>query len=248
MNDPIRPIGLDEPVQQVHQVCAEAPIYQHGTKLPLYMITLDAGSGRTTLLEYMADLFKAHKVLPFDSCLDDCVEITLDGTSAQLKRAAQTLAEAAVYTNDYDGVAGIDLSALPQSLYPELFPLLKKLCCHACVVLFFSAQPGKGEERMMEKLKEDFPHIKRFDPAPYTHEQLAQMAQRQLEQRGMTVLAPSQVRTRLEELELADVPEMLACVDALVRRADYSKPTPVVKAATVAMLSLRSGAPRKEVV
>ena len=75
-----RPIGLRTPCAEIEKACREAHVYRRcGLKPGHFIVPLGAGNGRTTFIEYMADMYKEAGVLDFISGIDDYIEITLDG-------------------------------------------------------------------------------------------------------------------------------------------------------------------------
>lgn len=79
--DVIKPIGLGETCNAVSANCSKAAIFKRsGLKPHHYIIHLDAGQGRTTLLEYISDVYKFYEILDFESGLDDYLELCFDGT------------------------------------------------------------------------------------------------------------------------------------------------------------------------
>ena len=106
--DITKPIGLTTPCKEIESTCSKAHMYKRcGLRPKHYIIPLDSGSGRTTLVEYMTDMYKEAGVLNFPSGLDDYIEIAFDGTLQQLKQAFSAIESAAVYlyskaqTTDY---------------------------------------------------------------------------------------------------------------------------------------------------
>src|SRR5699024_10613320 len=87
--------------------------YQWSDLRPCHLIIpLDSGYGRTTLVEYMATVYKEYGVLDFTSSLDDYIEITFDGTLPQLRAAFGLICSAAEYANAYENIISMDISAL----------------------------------------------------------------------------------------------------------------------------------------
>ena len=73
------PIGLESIRQEVETVCARARIYQKLEIRPNSLIVpLEAGNGRTMLLEYVADMYQAFGVMDFFGSPDPYLEISLD--------------------------------------------------------------------------------------------------------------------------------------------------------------------------
>lgn len=92
-----KPIGLSTPCKEIESTCSNAHMYKRcGLRSNHYIIPLDSGSGRTTLIEYMTDMYKEAGVLSFSSGLDDYIEIAFDGTLQQLKQAFADIDSAAV--------------------------------------------------------------------------------------------------------------------------------------------------------
>lgn len=112
-NDITKPIGLKEACDAIEHICSMAHVYKKCGMRPNHSIVqLDSGSGRTTLLEYMTDMFKQSQVLDFSSGLDDYLEISFDGTLPQLKQAFSVIDSAAVYTNKYSNIIGMDRASI----------------------------------------------------------------------------------------------------------------------------------------
>ena len=88
--------------------------------------------------------------------LDDYIEIAFDGTLQQLKQAFAAIDSAAVYTNEYCNIIGMDISGISSHLgetqLTEFMKNCKRVCEHACVVFFVHTTPNRNEEKLMEKL------------------------------------------------------------------------------------------------
>ena len=66
--DITKPIGLAIPCKEIESTCNNAHMYKRcGLRPKHYIIPLDPGSGRTTLVEYMTDKYKEAGVLSFTS-------------------------------------------------------------------------------------------------------------------------------------------------------------------------------------
>ena len=68
--DITKPIGLATPCKEIESTCNNAHMYKRcGLRPKHYIIPLDPGSGRTTLVEYMTDKYKEAGALSFTSGL-----------------------------------------------------------------------------------------------------------------------------------------------------------------------------------
>lgn len=172
--DITRPVGLESPCAEVESVCENAQIYRHcGLKPSHLVIPLDPCAERTAFLEYMADMYRESGVMSFNCGPDDYIELTLDGSLPQLRRAFAAVDSAAVYANHYSNIVGMDVSAVAQHLgETQLIELLrgsKRVCEHACVVFFVRSAPSRNEQRLIEKLCEYIGNVKRIDDEPYVN-------------------------------------------------------------------------------
>lgn len=232
-----RPIGLEAPCQEIDGTCGKAELYKCCGLRPKHLIVpLDPGAGRTTLVEYLTERYKEAGVLPFAGGLDDYIEVTLDGTLPQLKRAFAAIDAAAVYANEYGGVVGMDVSAIAAHMEETQFTLFlqncKRVCDHACVIFFVRSAPSRGEERLMEKLGEQIPNLRRLAVEPYTREDLRELIFKAVTEHGVAVEHEESFRAALDELvrefQIASVKDTAAAAEAMVRFADFSGFTPTV--------------------
>ena len=184
------PIGLESIRQEVETVCARARIYQKLEIRPNSLIVpLDAGNGRTMLLEYVADMYQAFGVMDFFGSPDPYLEISLDGSLAQMKQAFSTICEAAVYTNQYTNVVGMDVSEMAvhmnENQFPEFLQRVKMLCAEAYVVFFVHEERGKSEERLIERILDTVDTVKWMPVESYSEEQLCEIVKRVWEEKGI---------------------------------------------------------------
>ena len=233
----IRPVGLNTPCEEIERTCSHAQMYRQCGLHPDHLILpLDAGSGRTTFLEYRTDRYKEAGVMPFISGPDDYLEIQFDGTLPQLRQAFAEIDAAAVYTNAYGNLVSMDISALAQHLGEtqgvEFLKNIKKVCEHACVIFFVHAEPTRGEEKLLEKLCDSVDHIKRLTVEPYTRDDLCKLVIRSVEDFGIEIRQEDRFRRDLAKLPpefpIDTVRDALTCAESIARFADYTKFVPVV--------------------
>lgn len=253
-----RPIGLSTPCAEIERACRTAHVYRRcGLKPGHFIVPLGAGNGRTTFIEYMADMYKEAGVLDFISGLDDYIEITLDGSLQQLKQAFADIDAAAVYTNEYCNIIGMDISGIASHLgetqFTEFLRNVKRICDHACVVFFVNAIPTRNEERLLEKLCEAVENIKRLSVEPYTQEDICSLIVKFLEDHGTRVREEESFRRELQEavtsLAITSVKEAALAVEDLIFYADFTGFVPVVDARSLKLLmkSRREGKVRRDV-
>lgn len=235
--DITRPIGLKTPCAEIENTCNKAYIYKRcGLRPKHYIIPLDAGSGRTTLIEYMTDKYKEAGVLDFNSGLDDYIEITFDGTLQQLNQTFAFIDSAAVYTNEYCNIIGMDISSisfhLGEKQFSEFIKNSKRICSHACVVFFVHTTPNKNEEKLLEKLCETVDNIKRITVEPYSKDDICNLVIKAIIEHGIEIKQETVFREVLADLIsefcVCNVADAIITADTLVNYADFSGYTPVI--------------------
>lgn len=232
-----KPIGLHTPCKEIERTCDKAYMYKRcGLRPKHFIIPLDHGSGRTTLVEYMTDKYKEAGVLNFISGLDDYLEISFDGTLQQLKQAFATIDSAAVYTNEYCNIIGMDISNISAHLgetqFTEFMKNCKRVCEHACVVFFVHTTPSRNEEKLLEKLNETIHNIKRLFVEPYTKDDMCTLIVKTIKNHGIEIKHEAIFRAILldvvSEFCIASVKDAVNAADALVQFANFSSFVPFV--------------------
>lgn len=235
--DITKPIGLATPCKEIESTCSNANMYKRcGLRPKHYIIPLDSGSGRTTLVEYMTDKYKEAGVLDFTSGLDDYIEIVFDGTLQQLRCAFAAIDSAAVYTNEYRNIISMDISGisahLSETQLPEFMKNCKRVCEHACVIFFVHTKPNRHEEKLLEKLCETIDNIKRLEVEPYTMKDICSLIAKTVEGHGIEIKHKKIFRDVLSEMVsefcIASVRDAITAADALVHFADFSGFSPTV--------------------
>ena len=236
-NDVTRPVGLSTPCKEIEDTCRKAHMYRRCGLRPMhYIIPLDSGSGRTTLVEYMTDKYKEAGVLCFASGLDDYIEVTFDGTLQQLKKAFAAIDSAAVYTNEYRNIVAMDISGISAHLgetqLSEFLKNCRRVCSHACAVFFVHSTPCRNEEKLLEKLTETVDNIRRLEVEPYTRNDMCALITRTLSERGVKISHAAAFQAALarlvSEFDIAGVKDAISAADALVHFADFSRFIPSV--------------------
>lgn len=232
-----KPIGLAIPCEEIESTCSKAHMYKRcGLRPKHYIIPLDSSSGRTTLIEYMTDMYKKAGVLDFTSGLDDYIEIAFDGTLQQLKQVFAAIDSAAVYTNEYCNIIGMDISSISSHLgetqFTEFMKNCKRVCEHACVIFFVHTTPNRNEEKLLEKLCESVDNIKRLVVEPYTKDDMCALIIKTITEHGIGIKHETVFHSVLSDVVsnfcITSVKDAITTADTLVHFADFSGFTPVV--------------------
>ena len=253
-----KPIGLTTPCEEIESTCSKAHMYKRcGLRSKHYIIPLDSGSGRTTLIEYMTDMSKKAGVLSFSSGLDDYIEIVFDGTLQQLKQAFADIDSAAVYTNEYCNIIGMDISAISAHLgetqLTEFMKNCKRICEYACVIFFVHTTPNRNEEKLLEKLCETIDNVKRLEVEPYTKADMCALIIKFIAQHGIEIkhenIFHAVLLDMVSQFEITSVKDAISTAEALVNFADFSGFIPTVNENSLMSMitSWHSNAERSEI-
>lgn len=256
-HDIVKPIGLTTLCAEVEATCKKAHVYKRcGLRPGHLIIPLDSGSGRTTFIEYMTDMYKESGVLDFASGLDDYIEITLNGSLKQLRQAFAEIDDAGVY-NVYSEIIGIDITQLAphrnEVQYTEFLTNMKQICRHACIIFFVHSVPSRNEEYLIDKLCENLDNIKRLDVEPYTNDDICDLVMKIIIKHGVSIKRNQAFRSVLldmvTELNILNVKDAIFTADTLVYYADFSGFIPVVDEGSLKALieRWRNGTERSEV-
>lgn len=256
--DVTKPIGLVSPCEEIERTCSEAHMYRRcGVRPKHFIVPLDAGSGRTTLIEYMTDKYKEAGVMDFTSGLDDYIEVVFDGTLQQLKQAFSAIDSAAVYTNEYCNIISMDISEISthigETQFTEFIKNCKRVCEHACVVFFVHSTPTRNEERLLDKLCEAVDNVRRLTVEPYSKNDMVSLIIKATAAHGIVCDTGDTFRHTLEclvtEFNISSVKDANAAAEYLVQFADFSGFTPVVGARSIQTMisSMNSTSERSDV-
>ena len=236
-NDITKPIGLIDFCSEITSVCDKAHIYKNcGLKPDHLIVPMDSGCGRTTILEYMTDMYKQYGILNFSGGLDDYIEVTFDGTPQQLRQVFADIDSAAVYSNFYSNIVGMDISNIAphinETQFADFLINIKKVCDHACVVFFVHFVPNRNEERLIEKLCDSIENIRRLNIEPYTNDEICSLVMKKIDEHGISIDHKQTFRSVLSdivtEFSVLSVKDAILVADTLVHYADFSGFTPVV--------------------
>ncbi len=232
-----KPIGLSVPCAEIENTCNSSHMYRKcGIRPKHFIIPLDAGSGRTTLIEYMTDKYKSAGIMDFSSGLDDYLEITFDGSLPQLKQAFAAIDSAAVYANEFHGIVSMDISEIASHLgetqFGEFLKSCKRICDHACVVFFVHSSPSRNEEKLIDKLNEVIENVKRLAVDPYTKDDICALIVKAIDEHGIVInhfaLFIESLSDMVSEFCISDVKAANNAADSLVQYADFSGFIPIV--------------------
>lgn len=244
--DVVKPIGLGETCNSVSANCSKAAIFKRsGLKPHHYIIHLDAGQGRSTLLEYIADMYKNNEILNFGSGLDDYLELCFDGTYNNFRNAVETVLDAAVYSDSYKGVIGINASALAahrqETQWAEFNTFMKEISKSANLIFFVDYEPSKYDEFIINAVKSNISNVEELFETPYSFDEYVDIIVRNIEDKGINIENQSDFKCLLIDVvsseNIAIVKDAIRVADEIIQFADFSEFVPTVSAVNIKSLS-----------
>lgn len=233
-----KPIGMDKLCTAVEEVCANPYPYKiTGIKPPHFAVGIDPGNGRTTILEYISDMYKENGVIDFTGGIADYAEITLDGTLQQLYSCIDTVKHSADYTNGvFKGVVGIDATKISshqnETQAKEFESFFENVADSAVLVFFTPVNMSIAEVRYTDKIKSTLSAVIDFGNCVYTDTDYAEIMMRYLEDSGVDfVRSKSMVDTlvsAVNALGVDSVPKAIKLAKNLIINADYSESVPAI--------------------
>lgn len=217
------PIGLESLRTAVEEVCAAKHIYSTCRLLPPHMLlNLSQGEGQRTVIRYIARQYRANQIMHFGG-LDDYLMFTCDGSLAQLDRMKCQIKSSAVYTNHFEGVVGIDVSALAQHVneqqVTQLSDLLQSAGKTAVLVIFSSSVPSSKEQQLMQKIKAVLHRVNEINVGPYTRLELLAILENRIHECNATFsneLCREVILQYMDEFHMKTVQEVLTMADRLL--------------------------------
>lgn len=225
----VAPVGTGMLVSVLSDMCENKNAYKHcGLTPPHFVVTLDAGNGQTTIVRYIADVMQRNNIRRFGG-LDQYLEYRLDGSLTNIKQIISDVRTCAVYTNHYEGVIAIDICALAPHVNEQgeyFVSEIAKISEFATLVFFVGSKPNRGTLLLVEKLKKVIPGVMEIDMVPYTSEELAKIALREIDDRGVIVEDCSEItdvlKMVLEDRNCKVVKDVIHVVECIIKVADFT--------------------------
>lgn len=143
----MRIVGLKELKRQLETIEEKADVYRKGgAKVPNIVMNLTCGNGQSIVADYITSALYENNLRKFCG-LDNMLEYRFDGTLKQMKQVFEDIASNAVYTNEYEGVVAVDISALAgyiNEFQIEYFiEKIVDISQNATLIVYYDASIGK---------------------------------------------------------------------------------------------------------
>ena len=230
------PVGMDDLVSTMEEICEKREGHKRAGPTH-FVINLDSGNGQTTATQYVAECLQANRIRP-SGALDAFLEFKTDGSLQQMKQIFARISSASVYKNLYGGVISFDITALssnPGGQQTDFFVSeVGKLRDSATLIFFTGSNPSSGLLSIISKLKKEIRRIRTIHILPYTEENIAQIVERGLKDRGIRLEPADDVHSGLCEIarhrQASTAQHALDILEDAVIASDYSGSVPVLSA------------------
>lgn len=256
MNKNIKtPIGLETIVGRVEEICSSpAGHCRCGIYPNHFLINLDKGNGQTTLTSYIADAYQEYGIRHFGG-LDTYLEYSLDGSMSQLEDIFDYIHDsAAVYTNEYEGVIAMDVTALAAPGNAAQMALFLKEIAHigehATFVFYVPAVINSSIANLIKKIREVFHDrdVEVIKVDAYSEQNLVDIIKNMLEEAGVEVVGnvDDSIINILRSEGASNIKDAKYLTKVMIKNADFSSFVPVITAEIIDMC-FGSSVAKKEV-
>ncbi len=235
-----KPVGLADAVTAIDVICQNSAVYMYGgATVPHLLLQLGSGNGQTVFTRYAANKLKIHNIRHFGG-LDTYLEFKTDGSMEQLKDMFADIQAAAVYTNFYEGVIAIDVSALGRVIAEKQMRYflceISKVAQHATIFFYISPDElriQKEADALIAKIMDAFKQrIRNIKVNPYTYTDLVEMVVCDIEDRGISIKDYEEFVDALGRIVSISPPkfakETTEIAEKIIAYADYSSFTATI--------------------
>lgn len=219
------PVGLDGIKNTVKCICENAEQYkQHHPRSMI--IHLDEHQGRSTLAEYITDMFYVNNVMDFSMSRKEFIEVDFSGDFKQFGEAMKEIKDATDYVNDdaYPNIlveTGINRLAqhMGEQHIDDYLKHVEKISKTALLVIFVSETPNQKEKELLTKIKTALPHAYVFATYNYSISDYCEAIKEILADDGVVLsnneLASEVISNMIKEEKVANMKDAHALAETL---------------------------------
>ncbi len=227
-------IGMESLKSAMSEIVSRADAYRKGkAQVPHVMMNLTQDNGQSITANYITSVLYDHGLRKFGG-LDTLLEYRLDGSLSQMKEVFASIASNAVYTNEYEGVVAIDISALSE--YANEYQVdyfveqIGSVAGHATVIIYYDASRGKKMQVIKDKVRRALGNCIDVPVTPYSRKDYSQIVVQNILDRGIEIDRRNDLENVLGRVvdlyNVSNAKQALAVAEELVFCADYSHFTP----------------------
>lgn len=151
-------IGFQYLEEALDDLVSHADTYvKGGVKLPHFILNISKGNGQTYIANYIKSVLFENGLRKFTG-LDTILEYRLDGSLKNIQRMFEDISGNAVYSNEYEGVVVIDVSALHAYVNEHqvdyFIENIAEVGQHATVIIYYDNSLGKRMKILKDRIAE----------------------------------------------------------------------------------------------
>lgn len=227
-------IGHNELKEHLKALSDNADAYRRcSVKVPNFVMNIPRGNGQSFVAENITVFLHDHELRNFPE-LDEMKEYRLDGTMAQTKKVFEDIRSNAVYTNEFEGVIAIDVSALAEYVNESQTDYFVEQICEvskdATVIIYYDDSLGKQINIVKERIVTEMGNCIDINVPPYTLEEYAEIIVDNMLERGVDVVLDQDMGKILFNIiasyNVTTAKQAIGVAEKLILLADYSSYAP----------------------
>lgn len=233
-----KPVGLEGLKMQMEELARKGDAFRKGgAKVPHVVMNLARENGQSVAADYITSVLYDNRLRRFRG-MDCLLEYRLDGSMKQLKRVFEDISDNAVYTNEYEGVAAIDISALAEcanEIQTDYFvEQIEETAKSATVIIFYDESLGGRIRSVKERVLRALGNYIEVSTEPYSQREYSEIIVRNIRERGIEIESGEEsekiLSSIVEENHVTNAGEAASLADDLLFCADYSDFRPRITA------------------
>ena len=225
-----RIVGLESVKKEMNRITAQADAYRKGgAKVPSIVMDLSKDNGQSYVADYITSVLYDLGLRRFGS-LDLVLEYRLDGSLKNVKHVFEDISGNAVYTNEYEGVVAIDISALSDYVNEYQVDLfverIAEVSQNATVLIYYDASRGKRMEIVKDRVCKALGNHIDIHVNPYSVKEFSEIAVESIKNKGIVIEFEEELEQVLchvvDDKHVTNAKEAVAMADNLAFCADYS--------------------------
>lgn len=227
-------VGLEGLKNSMSEIISKADAYRKGgAQVPHVVMNLTHDNGQSIVADYITSVLYENNLRKFCG-LEILLEYRVDGSLKQMKKIFEDIASNAIYTNEYEGVVAMDISALSE--YVNEFQVdfflehVGLVAQNATVIIYYDASLGKRMQIIKERVIDAIGSCIDVPVAPYSQKEYSEIVVQNILDRGIDVDTSDDlenvVRRVVDTYHVTSAKQAVAVAEDLVFCADYSNFTP----------------------
>ena len=226
----MRVVGLEGIKREMDRITAQAEAYRKGgARVPNIVVNISKENGQSYVANYITSVLYEYKLRKFCG-LDMVLEYRLDGTLKNVKQVFEDIASNALYTNEYEGVVEIDISALFE--YVNEFQIdyfvehITEVAQSATVIIYYNEELGKRMEIVKDIICKTLGNYIVIHVEPYSLKEYSEIAIQRIKEHGIDIESEEELENLLchvvGDKHVSNAKEAVAVAEELAFCADYS--------------------------